>query len=148
MNRQPYSIAREIIVADAIRDVVSELRMIAPADYIAFIHTEQFANIADIVDSAAELYFVPGTLRLGHGGEVHLDWDRTPEIVLDLELKPSGATVYFKLCMADQHAAVDVNYVAFEDPAQDPDENSGFLESAIEAARIRKSAPTRMTGTA
>lgn len=147
MNRQPHSLTREIIVADAIRDVVSELRMVAPTDYVAFIHTEQFANIADIVDSAAELFFVPGTLRLGHGGEVHLDWNRAPEIVLDLELKPSGATVYFKLSMADQHAAVDVNYVAFENPSQDPDENSSFLESAIQAARIRKSEPARLTST-
>jgi len=147
MNRQPHSLAREIIVADAIRDVVSELRMIAPADYIAFIHTERFANIADIVDSAAELFFVPGTLRLGHGGEVNCDWNRTPEIVLDLELKPSGATVYFKLSMADQHAAVDVNYVAFENPSEDPEENSSFLESTIEAARIRKSEPMRLTAT-
>lgn len=146
MNRQPHSLAREIIVADAIRDVVSELRMVAPTDYIAFIHTEQFANIADIVDSAAELFFVPGTLRLGHGGEAHVDWNRAPEIVLDLELKPSGATVYFKLSMSDRHAAVDVNYVSFENPSADPDENSSFLQNAIEAARIRKSEPMRLAG--
>ena len=146
MNRQPHSLAREIIVADAIRDFVSELRLIAPADYIAFIHTERFANVADIVDSAAELFFVPGTLKLGHGGEVHLDWNEAPRIVLDLELKPSGATVYFSLSMADKHACVDVNYVSFENPSEDPEENSIFLQGAIDAARIRKSEPMRMTG--
>src|SRR5690606_20343001 len=86
MNRQPHSLAREVIVAEAIREVVSELRMIAPADYVAFLHTERYANVADIVDSAAELYFQPGTLRMGHGGEVHFDWDQPPRIVLDLEL--------------------------------------------------------------
>lgn len=146
MNRQPHSLAREIIVADAIKEVVSELRMIAPTDYVAFIHTERFANVADIVDSAAELFFVPGTLRLGHGGEVHLDWDRAPKIVLDLELKPAGATVYFTLSMTDKHAAVDVNYVAFDEPLDDPDANSAFLVSAIEDARIRKSEPARLAG--
>jgi hypothetical protein len=146
MNRQPHSLAREVIVAEAIREVVSELRMIAPADYVAFLHTERYANVADIVDSAAELYFQPGTLRMGHGGEVHLDWDQPPRIVLDLELKPTGATVYFTLSLTDKHAAVDVNYVAFDEPSDDPEVNSSFLRETIEAARIRKSEPARMAG--
>jgi hypothetical protein len=146
MNRQPHSLAREVIVAEAIREVVSELRMIAPADYVAFLHTERYANVADIVDSAAELYFQPGTLRMGHGGEVHFDWDQPPRIVLDLELKPTGATVYFTLSLTDKHAAVDVNYVAFDEPSDDPEVNSSFLRETIEAARIRKSEPARMAG--
>lgn len=147
MNRQPHSLAREKIVAESIKEVVSELRLVDAADYIAFIHTEQFANIADIVDSAAELFFIPGTLRLGHGGEVQAGWNAPPRVMLDLELKPAGATVYFTLSMSDEHAAVDVTYVAFDDPSEDPDENSAFLESALAAARIRKSAPPmRMAG--
>jgi len=146
MNRQPHSLAREMIVAESIKEVVSELRMIDPAHYIAFIHLEQFANIADIVDSAAELFFIPGTLRLGHGGEVQVGWSLPPRVVLDLELKPTGATVYFTLTMADEHAAVDVTYVSFDRPSEDPDENSAFLESTLEAARIRKSQQMRMAG--
>jgi len=146
MNRQPHSETREMIVANCIREVVSELRLVDAADYISFIHMEQFANIADIVDSAAELFFVPGTLRLGHGGEVHASWSMPPKVVLDLELKPSGATVYFTLTMADEHAAVDVTYVSFDEPSDDPDENSAFLTSALDAARIRKTQPMRMAG--
>ena len=67
MIRQSHASARELIVADAIGEVVSELRLVDAADYIAFIRLEHFACISDIVDSAAELYFMPGTLRLGHG---------------------------------------------------------------------------------
>ena len=52
MNRQPHSLAREVIVAEAIREVVSELRMIAPADYVAFLHTERYANVADKIGRA------------------------------------------------------------------------------------------------
>jgi hypothetical protein len=48
--------------------------------------------------------------------------------------------------MTDAHAAVDVNYVSFDNPSDDPDENSAFLESALAASRIRKSPPMRMTG--
>ena len=146
MHRQPQSQDREIIVADAIREVVSELRMVDVADYVAFIHLERFANVADIVDSAAELYFVPGTLKLGNGGEAHVDWSGKPKIVLDLELKPAGATVYFTLGLTEAHASVDVNYVAFDQPSPEPHENTSFLEAALDAARIRKSEGLRMTG--
>ena len=99
MNRQAHSTSREIIVASAIKEVVSELRMVDVADYIAFIRLEHFANVSDIVDSAAELFFMPGTLKLGHGGEAHVGWSGEPRIVLDLELRPRGATVYFALAM-------------------------------------------------
>ena len=137
MNRQSYASSREIIVASAIQEVVSELRLVEVADYIAFIRLEHFSTISDIVDSAAELYFMPRTVRLGHGGEAHVAWSETPRIVLDLELRPRGATVYFALSLEANNASVEVNYVAFDNPDADPDKNTAFLESALEDARIR-----------
>jgi len=139
MNRQPYSAQREIIVANAIQGVANELRLIDLADYVAFIRLESMASIADIVESAAELYFVPGTLRLGHGCEAHVNWTGEPRIALDLELRPRGATVYFTLSLSAFQAGVEVNYVSFDIPSDDPEENSAFLERALEEARIRKS---------
>ncbi|TYR30122.1 hypothetical protein FY036_19750 [Mesorhizobium microcysteis] len=141
MNRQPHSSTREIIVAEAIKEVVSELRLVDVGDYIAYIRLERFASVADLVDSAAELFFVPGTLKLGHGGEAHSSWENPPRIVLDLELRPVGVTVYFALTMTAKHASVEVNYVAFEDASPDPLENNAFLERALEEARIRKTEP-------
>lgn len=146
MIRQPHTLDREVIVADAIKEVVSELRMVDVTYYVAFIHLERFANVADIVDSAAELYFQPGTLKLGNGGEVHLDWAGGPKVVLDLELKPAGATVYFTLGLTDQHASIDVNYVSFDEPSPEPEENTVFLQAALEQARIRKTEGLRMVG--
>ncbi len=131
--------SREAIVAEAIKDVVGELRLVDVADYIAFIRLEHFATVSDIVDSAAELYFLPGTLKLGHGGEAHVTWASAPRIVLDLELRPAGATVYFALILEDERAAVEVNYVAFERPDPEPHRNTAFLAEAIEGSRIRKS---------
>ena len=138
MIRQPHTNSREVMVAEAIRDVVSELRMVDIADYIAFIRMERFGNISDLVDSAAELYFMPGTLRLGHGGEAHVAWKGDPKIVLDLELRPQGATVYFSLTMTAEHAAVEVNYVNFDLPDADPVANTIRLEDSLSASRIRK----------
>ena len=139
MIRQPHSSAREALVAEAIKEVVSELRMFDVGDYVAYIRLERFASVADLVDSAAELYFMPGTLKLGHGGEAKVTWTHAPRIVLDLELRPDGVTVYFTLTMSAKHASVEVNYVAFDDPSPDPFENNAFLEVALQRARIRRS---------
>ncbi|MDQ6433751.1 hypothetical protein RB623_06760 [Mesorhizobium sp. LHD-90] len=141
MIRQSHASSREVIVADAIRDIVAELRLVDAADYIAFIRLEHFACISDLVDSAAELYFMPRTVRLGHGGQAHVDWMDPPRIELDLELRPRGATVYFTLTLGADTAGVTVNYVAFEDPDPDPEKNTAFLAAAIEDARIRRPEP-------
>ncbi|RUX56196.1 hypothetical protein EN994_09370, partial [Mesorhizobium sp. M7A.F.Ca.CA.002.09.1.1] len=83
----------------------------------------------------------PGTLRLGHGGEAHVDWSGSPRIVLDLELRPPGVTVYFQLTLSELGASVAVNYVSFEKPGEDPERNTALLEAVIEEARIRKVEP-------
>ena len=138
MKVQAHSEKREKIVAETIREVVSELRMVEVADYVAFMRLEHFSAIADIVSSAAERHLMPGTLRLGHGGDVHVSWEAPPRIVLDLELKPRGASVYFALSMTEKHAGVEVNYVAFDEPDTDPERNTNYLRAALEDARIRK----------
>jgi hypothetical protein len=138
MIRQAHTTSREIVVASAIRDVVAELRLVDVADYIAFIRLEHFSTVSDLVDSAAELFFVPGTVRLGHGGEAHVGWSEPPRIVLDMELRPDGVTVYFALSLSALAASVEVNYVSFDKPDADPAENTAFLERALEAAQIRR----------
>ena len=146
MNRQPHSSAREIIVASVLREVVSELRLVDVADYIAFIRLEQHGNLADIVESAAELYLMPGTLGFGHGGDVNIGWGGEPTITLDLQLKPRGATIYFALKLSALKASVEVNYVAFDEPSPDPAENTRFLAEALEGSRIQRNAPMAMRG--
>lgn len=141
MNKQPHSSAREIIVAKAMEDVASELRLVDVADYIAFIRLEHFSCIADIVDSAAELYFMPGALRLGHAAEAHVDWSGSPRIVLDMEMRAGGATVYFALTLTDRTVGVEVNYVSFDRPDADPEANTARLAEAIGHVRIRRQPP-------
>lgn len=141
MIRQSHTAARELIVSEAIREVVNELRMVEVADYIAFIRLEHFACVSDIVDSAAELFFMPGTVRLGNGGEAIVGWAEAPKILLDLELRPRGVTVYFTLSLTDRQAAVEVNYVNFDAPDPCPETNTTFLREALSAAMIRRTEP-------
>ncbi len=115
--------------------------MVDVADYLAFLRFEQFGSIADLVDSAAELYFMPGALRLGHGGEAVIGWGEAPKIKLDMELRLRGAKVYFTLLLEDLSAGIDVTYIAFDQPAPDTHTANRMLAAMIEDARIRKSAP-------
>ncbi len=61
--------------------------------------------------------------------------------MLDLELRPAGATVYFALTLTALHASVEINYVSFDAPDSDPEKNTAFLADAVERTRIRRTAP-------
>ena len=50
-----YTLQREKALADGLRDVAAELRLIEATDLVAFLRTEQFANIANLVNSSSEL---------------------------------------------------------------------------------------------
>lgn len=139
MKKCPYTTQRERIVAEAISPVATELRLLDAADLISLLRFELYGNIADLVSSAAELYFHPGTVNFGAGGEYRLEWGGVPEVVLDLEIKPRDVTIYAQLKLANEHAGIEINHIAFQQPSGDPDENTRMLERRLSEARFVKS---------
>lgn len=138
MKKCPYSQKREAILAEAISPVAAELRLLDAADLISLLRFECHGNLADLVASAAELYFLPGTVNFGFGGDFKLDWDTYPSITLDLEIKPRGVTIYAQLALQADQAGVAINHIAFQNPSEDPDENTAFLvESLRESSFIK-----------
>ncbi len=131
MKPSQYSAQCEKIVADAMRPVASELRLVDAADLISLLRFERHGELAELVSESAELFFMPGTVCLGIGGEYHLEWRGEPRIVLDLELKPKGATVYLRLVLQDETGGVEIDHIDFETPSADPEENAAFLENAL-----------------
>jgi hypothetical protein len=131
-----YTLDREKILADGLRDVASELRLIEAADLIAFMRTEQFGNVATLVNSSAELYFVPGSIGFGQSGDIDVTWGCTPTISLDMEFHHAGVNVYFRLLLQALQAAVEITYINFETGAADPDVNTRRLVEAIARARL------------
>jgi hypothetical protein len=136
MRKTAHSAEREKIVAEALSPVATELRLIDAADLVSLLRYERWGNISDLVTSAAELYFLPGTVRLGAGGDYRLDWDSKPEILLDLELKPDGVTIYAKLSLADVQAGVEINHITFHRPSVDADTDTAFLAKTLSEARF------------
>ena len=144
MRKCTYSAEREKIVAEAICPVATELRLLDAADLVSLLRFECYCNLADLVSSAAELYFLPGTVNFVAGGDYRLDWDTEPEVTLDMELRPQGVTVYAKLLLQKDKAGVEVTHVAFSDPAADPDDNTAFLRKSLAEARYVKGDPASM----
>ncbi|MEN9895965.1 MAG: hypothetical protein RIR97_1817 [Pseudomonadota bacterium] len=137
MKKCPHSDQREKLVADAIVPVASELRLLDAADLISLLRFERFGNLSDLVASAAELYFLPGTVRLGAGGDYKLEWGSEPEVVLDLEIKPPGVTVYAQLALRNETAGIEINHISFQQPSPDPDENTAFLQKSLDISKFR-----------
>ena len=135
MRKCSYSAERERIVAEAICPVATELRKLDAADLVSLLRFECYGNLADLVSSAAELYFLPGTINFGAGGDYRLDWDTEPEVTLDMEIRPPGVTVYARLMLQKDKAGVEVTHVAFSEPLADPQDNTAFLRKSLDAAR-------------
>ena len=109
---------------------------------MSLLRFECYGNLADLVSSAAELYFLPGTVNFGAGGDYSLDWGTEPEVTLDMELRPQGVTVYEKLLLQKDTAGVEVTHVAFNNPSADPDDNTAFLRKSLQEARYVTSGGT------
>jgi hypothetical protein len=135
-----YSREREKALADGMRDVASELRLVDPADFIAFIRTEQFGNIRTLVNSSTEMFYKPGTICFGLSGEVDLPWGCAPCVSLDMEFHHLNVSAYFRLVLKSLQAGIELTYVSFEGGSEDPDRNTARLIEAIEDARLSQGA--------
>ncbi|UJW76070.1 hypothetical protein [Rhizobium sp. SL42] len=146
MKKCSYTTQRERIVAEAISPVASEMRLLDAADLISLLRFELYGNIADLISSAAELYFHPGTVNFGSGGEYRLEWGGPPEIVLDLEIKPRDITIYAQLTLTNETAGLEINHIAFHETAGDPDANTLMLEQRLREARFVKTQASPLYG--
>ena len=131
-----HSLLRAKAIADGIMDVAAELRLMNVADYVSFIHLEQFNNIRDIVNSSMELYFKHGTLSYGCSADYELEWDRAPSIVLDLEFRHREITVRFNLTLQAAHASVEIFEIDFAAGSQGEAADTRRLVEAIADAKL------------
>jgi hypothetical protein len=130
-------IANERILADAIVDVATELRLADPTEFALMIRGEQEANIADIVNSSSELFFKTGALRYGLAAKFDLRWESTPIVRLDMEFRHEAVTVFFRLTIGAARAGVEIIDVFIDDG--DPNNAECFaarLTEAIAGARV------------
>jgi hypothetical protein len=131
-----FTYERERALGQGVRELASDLRLVEPGDYISFVRTERFGNIANLVASSAELFFKPGTISFGHSGDVEVGWDHLPTVALDMEFRHMQVSVYFRLVLEARKAGVEITYVAFDGASEEPDANTQRLVAAIADARL------------
>lgn len=131
-----FTYEREKALAEGVRELASDLRLVEPVDFIDFVRSERFANIANLVASSAELFFKPGTIAFGYSGDIDLHWDQTPTVALDMEFRHRHVSVYFRLVLEARQAGVEITHIAFDEASDEPDENTRRLVAAISDARL------------
>jgi hypothetical protein len=130
------SLLRSKVIAEGIRDVAAELRLINLADFVSFIHQEQFGNIQDIVNSSIELYFKHGTLSYGCAAEYELEWDQSPTVYIDLDFCHRQVAATFNLALKAEHAGIILRSLSFGDEVAGREMEIMRLMAAIADARL------------
>jgi hypothetical protein len=127
----------ERVLADAIVDVATELRLADPTEFILLVRGEQEANLSDLVNSSSELFFKKGALRYALSADCALGWGSTPSVSLDMEFRHDEVTAFFRLIIGGQRAAVEVQEVFTEDGDEDAAPHmADRLRRAIAAAKL------------
>jgi hypothetical protein len=133
------TLLRTKALADALKEVAAELRLVDLADFVTFIRHEQFPNIQDLVNSSIELFFKQGTLTYGAMATYNLDWDQPPAVTIGLEFNHASVSILFDLVLHTFHAGVEIRAISFADDLTSPDAETKMLVDAIAAARLFKS---------
>lgn len=126
---------QEELLADNVRSLACELRLIDVADLINYIQNQSFANLQDLINSSAELYFRRGTLQFGWGANLFATWADPPAISIDLEFRNHGVTIFFALMLKASSAAVSIHSICFDDPIYRSSGDTQHLMRALQDAR-------------
>jgi hypothetical protein len=134
--RPPFG--REQIIADALVDVASELRMTDAAELISMIRDDHAANIADLVNSSTELFFKSGTLRYALSARFKAPWDATPVIEIDMEFRHAAVCAFFRLKIGQRRAGVEIIDILFDEQGLDDLTKAERLSAALASARLAR----------
>lgn len=126
----------ERVLADAIVDVATELRLADPTEFILLVRGEQEANLSDLVNSSSELFFKKGALRYALSADCALGWGSTPSVSLDMEFRHESVTAFFRLILGGHRAAVELMEVFTDDDHDAGPHTADLLRRAIAAAKL------------
>ena len=136
-TRERHALESERIIADALVDVASELRLTDAAELILMIQNDHAANIADLVNSSTELFYKSGTLRYALSASFKAPWDATPVVALDMEFRHAMVSAFFRLTIGQRRAGVEIIDILFDEQGLDQTAKAERLLAAFESAKVR-----------
>ena len=128
----------ESLLAEALVDVATEIRLTDPCELVGLIRGERTANLADLVTSSTELYFKSGTVRYGWFAVCRVNWNEAPEFGLSMEFRHRGISAFFQLLIGRKKAAVALVDVQFGDENLEESERRERLANAITDAKLTR----------
>jgi hypothetical protein len=134
--RQRRPPGREQIIAEALVDVASELRLTDAAELMSMIRNDHAATIADLVNSSTELLFKSGTLRYALSASFKAPWDATPTVEIDMEFRHAAVCAFFRLKIGRRRAGVEIIDILFEEGGLDDFAKAERLSAALKSARL------------
>lgn len=135
-NPAEFKLDCERVLAESVADVATELRLVNVIDLIGYVRAERCANLEDLVNSSAELYFKHGALRYAWSADLDVVWDCLPTISLNMEFCWRGVTAFFRLCLNAARAGVDIQHVAFDHQCGGAPERLAHFARAISDSRL------------
>jgi hypothetical protein len=135
-RRHARTVDRERVIANALIDVASELRLTDAAELVAMIRNDHAANLADLVNSSTELFFKSGTLRYALSASVTAPWDGTPVVSLDMEFRHAMVSAFFRLTIGQRQAGVEIMDILFDEKGLTDRAKAERLIAALQSARL------------
>ncbi|KZL24851.1 hypothetical protein PsAD37_02510 [Pseudovibrio sp. Ad37] len=129
-------VLREALIANAMKPIAAELRLCDLSSLARHILSNEAANLTDLLESSSELYFKPDTLTYAGTSSIDLNWNGDVIVCLHMKFVNDGVSVMFHLFLLALNSAVDVKFIAFEQPSEDPQENTKRLETALADASV------------
>ena len=127
---------RASLLAEAMVDVVAELRLIDVGDMIGYISAHQWATIADLVQSSTELSFRDDTLSFACMADYEVGWARAPRISLEFEFQTPAVSAFFTLILDQTSSVVDLKRVWFAAKQESDMAATCVLAEALASARL------------
>ena len=107
-------LTQEKLIAEAIRDVASEIRLVDLTDLVSYFRIDRMGPVEALINSALELYFKPGRLSFAGAGSAHINWNGSIDVRLDFEFRHDGLSIFFTMVMRSDGAAIHINYVSVD----------------------------------
>ncbi len=131
-----HAVTRAALLAEAVTDLAAELRLLDLGDMAVHIRNGQWAAIADLVQTSAELSFRDGTLLFACTAAIDLDWARPLAMSLDMELQTAAVTAFFTLGLAREGSVVDLKKLWFASEPVDEAAATRLFAGALADARL------------
>ena len=135
-DRYPELATCEAVLADNLKEFLSELLMVDGGVMVSYICNNQHAHLDDIIGSSMELKFRPGHLHYGSHAQVDFDWGQTASVSLAMELRDPRLTAFFQVVFGKDHIGIDLSGIHFNEAIDAPGAILSRFSAAIAAARL------------